>query len=145
MERQAIVDEDGVWVTNSGSFPFTDPSTKVRYEPGTRTKAHPTEWMLHQKVLDYTGKAEALEAFMAKRAKPGAKTDDAAKAKEIIAKYEADKAEAAAKAKADAEFRAQVDAKVKADLEAAAKAEAEAKEKADAQAKADAEAKASTK
>lgn len=63
MEKQAIVDESGKWVTNKGAFPFTDPGTGVKYEPRQPTKVKVTEWVMHQPVLEYEGKDKDLEAF----------------------------------------------------------------------------------
>ena len=65
MERQTVIDEDGVWVSNTGNFTFTDPTTMIRHEPGTRTKCRITDWLLTQPVMAFDGKEEAIAARVA--------------------------------------------------------------------------------
>lgn len=56
MQQQLIVDADGVWYTNTAQFGFTDPSTKVRFNPGVQVKVKPSAWVKNQPTL------KALEA-----------------------------------------------------------------------------------
>ena len=51
MAQQLILDEDGEFFTNAGSFPFIDPSSGVRFEPGVSVKTKETEWLKGQPVL----------------------------------------------------------------------------------------------
>lgn len=69
MERQAVINEDGTWVTNTAQFPFIDPQSGVRFEPGVRTKVKITEWVTRQTVMEYEGKEEDLAAYEAAKAK----------------------------------------------------------------------------
>jgi len=108
MERQLVIDEDGVWITNSGMFPFTDPTTMVRYEPGTRVKACPTDWVMAQAVMQFDGKEEAIAAKLADKLMSA---EDKAAAK--VAYEAAEAAARAAKELAEAEARALESAKTK--------------------------------
>lgn len=69
MERQAVINEDGTWVTNTAQFPFIDPETSVRFEPGVRTKVKITDWLIQQTVMEYEGKDKDLAAYEAAKAK----------------------------------------------------------------------------
>ncbi len=46
-----IIDEDGTWFTNAGAFPFNDPISGTRFEPGVRTKVKTNAWIEGQPVL----------------------------------------------------------------------------------------------
>lgn len=98
MEIRKIYDPNGEWLVNTAAFPFVDPTTGARLEPGVLTQAVYSEWCEEQPCIqrakDVDGAAQAASA-----------------------------ADAAAKAAADAEAAAKADAeaKAKADAEAAAK------------------------
>lgn len=98
MERQTVIDEDGEWITNTALFPFTDPTTGVRFEPGTRTKAKVTLWVTTQSVLDYRNKDDDVADYEAKLAQVEAERQLALA--EARAKAAEADAEAVAKSKA---------------------------------------------
>ena len=50
-----VVDDSGIVYVNKGVFPFVDPTTGVRFEPGEEVKVLPTPWIKSQSVL-YTEK-----------------------------------------------------------------------------------------
>ena len=50
-----VVDDNGIVYVNKGVFPFVDPTTGVRFEPGEEVKVLPTSWIKSQSVL-YTEK-----------------------------------------------------------------------------------------
>ena len=75
-ENQKVVDKDGAWFRNSGSFPFTDPTTGVRFDAGWAVKVKPTAWIKSQPVLvpvvddeDEVVEVVAVPAVAAKPAK----------------------------------------------------------------------------
>lgn len=39
-----VADKAGEWLLNGGRFPFVDPDSGTRFEPGMKTKAKVTEW-----------------------------------------------------------------------------------------------------
>ena len=39
-----IIDKSGTWFLNSARFPFVDPESGARFEPGVKTKAKATDW-----------------------------------------------------------------------------------------------------
>ena len=49
--NQLIVDKDGEWFKNVGSFPFIDHSTGTRFEPGVSVKIKSNDWIKGQPVL----------------------------------------------------------------------------------------------
>ena len=51
MAIQNILDKDGSWFVNKGSFPFIDPTNGNRFEPETPTKAAVTIWVKSQPAL----------------------------------------------------------------------------------------------
>ena len=51
MAIQNILDKDGSWFVNKGSFPFIDPTNGNRFEPETPTKAAATIWVKSQPAL----------------------------------------------------------------------------------------------
>ena len=59
MENPVIVDVKGEWFVNVGAFPFTDPTTKVKFEPQTPTKVVQSDWMKGQPVIQKTEVEEA--------------------------------------------------------------------------------------
>lgn len=46
-----IIDKDGLYFKNTGSFPFQDPTTGARFEPSAVVKVKQSEWMKGQPVL----------------------------------------------------------------------------------------------
>ena len=46
-----VYDTSGEWFINSGSFPFTDPDSGARYEPGVPTQAKRTKWVEMQDCI----------------------------------------------------------------------------------------------
>ena len=50
--QQLVVDKDGSWFLNKGSFPFTDPTTGVQYAPRLAVKAKETDWLKSQPVIE---------------------------------------------------------------------------------------------
>lgn len=59
MQQQLIIDADGVWITNTAVFAFTDPTSKVRFAPGVRVKVKPTAWTAAQPTLKVEQEAPA--------------------------------------------------------------------------------------
>lgn len=51
-----IVDAEGDTFVNKGQFPFVDPSTGVRFEPGTAVQVKSTAWIASQPVLEKQAK-----------------------------------------------------------------------------------------
>lgn len=49
--NQLIVDKDGEWFSNVGLFPFIDPTTNTRFEPGVQVKIKSNDWIKGQPVL----------------------------------------------------------------------------------------------
>ena len=49
--NQLIVDKDGEWFKNVGAFPFIDPTTNTRFEPGVTVKIKSNDWIVGQPVL----------------------------------------------------------------------------------------------
>ena len=47
-----IVDADGDTFLNKGLFPSVDPTTKVRFEPGTAVQVKSNPWIEGQPVLE---------------------------------------------------------------------------------------------
>ena len=49
-----VYDTSGEWFTNTANFPFTDPETGARFEPGIPTQAKRTKWVEMQDCIkDY--------------------------------------------------------------------------------------------
>lgn len=46
-----IAHADGVWLVNTGGFPFYDPESQVRFEPGQPIKARVSSWIEQQPVI----------------------------------------------------------------------------------------------
>lgn len=90
--------ENGVILTNTSRYPFTDPSTGIRYEPGQSVQVEPTEWTESQSVLAKTARAPTEEESAAANKA----------AEEAAAQLKAD--EAAATKKAADEKKAAADA-----------------------------------
>jgi hypothetical protein len=51
METRKVYDPSGSWLINNGSFPFQDPETGSRFEPGVPTQALKSEWVKSQPVI----------------------------------------------------------------------------------------------
>lgn len=68
MEMQNVFDDKGVWFTNTGEYPFVDPTNGCRFEPKVRTKTVKTPWLAQQATVI---KPEIVEAKAAP-AKPSA-------------------------------------------------------------------------
>lgn len=68
MQQQLIVDADGVWYTNTAQFGFTDPSTKVRFNPGVQVKVKPSAWVKNQPTLKALEAEKPVEAPVAVKA-----------------------------------------------------------------------------
>lgn len=51
MQQQIVVDQDGEWFVNQGAFPFTDPTSGVRFEPSVQVKVKRSDWMKGQPVI----------------------------------------------------------------------------------------------
>jgi hypothetical protein len=54
-----VVDEDGVWFTNTGHFCFVDPTTNTRFDAGETVKVKPNPWLKSQPV--FVAKEETKE------------------------------------------------------------------------------------
>lgn len=52
MNLRNIHDTSGVWLVNKASFPFVDPETGARFEPGVPTQAVKSSWVKSQKVIE---------------------------------------------------------------------------------------------
>ena len=50
--QQLIVDKDGDWFTNKGVFPFQDPISGTRFEPGVAVQVKSNDWIVSQPVLE---------------------------------------------------------------------------------------------
>jgi len=50
--QQLIVDADGIWFVNKGSFPFIDPTTGTRFEPAVQVKIKENDWIKNQPVIE---------------------------------------------------------------------------------------------
>jgi hypothetical protein len=53
-----IVDTDGESFVNKGQFPFVDPTTGVRFEPGVAVQVKSNAWIASQPVLEKQTKAK---------------------------------------------------------------------------------------
>jgi hypothetical protein len=51
MANQVVIDISGKWFTNTGSFPFQDPISGHRFEPGIPVKLKLNDWILSQPVI----------------------------------------------------------------------------------------------
>lgn len=62
MQTRTIYDSKGVWLVNTGAFPFVDPETGARFEPRVPTKAQKTDWVKSQPVMtDWVDPDEATQ------------------------------------------------------------------------------------
>lgn len=71
-----VADKNGSWLISSARFPFVDPESNTRFEPGVATKATVTDWVKTQKEAGWL--AETADP-MADPAKEEAKKDEPAK------------------------------------------------------------------
>lgn len=62
--QMQVIDADGEWFVNTGAYSFSDPITKVRFQPGVHVKVKPTAWMSSQTTI------KPVEGESAKAAKP---------------------------------------------------------------------------
>lgn len=91
-----IHDPNGIVYKNTSRYPFTDPTTGIRFESGESAKVTPTDWIKSQPVL-----VEQLDTTDEDAAAAQAAADAAADAAAELAKQqqaEADKVEADKKA-----------------------------------------------
>lgn len=74
MNLRNIHNSDGVWLVNKASFPFVDPETGARFEPGVPTQALKSAWVKSQKVIeDFVEPKKETEAATIKLAGKSAK------------------------------------------------------------------------
>lgn len=76
-----IHDKDGLLVTNTSKFAFTDPSTKIRFESGETARVAYNDWLKSQPVMVLSD-SEEVAAYAAAEAQKAA-DEVAAKAKEL--------------------------------------------------------------
>lgn len=51
MTQQVVVDEKADFWVNTAVFPFIDPETGVRFEPGVQVKVKQSDWMKGQPTI----------------------------------------------------------------------------------------------